>query len=80
MKIKLFSAKWCTKCQPLKQLLTESDFGLDVEHFDVDSYPELCIESQVRSVPTIILEKDGVEIKRTTGNKTLAQLQEFVSV
>ena len=80
MKLKVFSATWCQPCQQLKQVLKNNDIGIPVLTIDVDSYKELCIESQVRSVPTIILEKDGVEIKRTTGNKTLAQLQEFVSV
>jgi thioredoxin 1 len=79
MKLKIFSAAWCQPCQQLKKVLKENDIGIPVLTIDVDSYKELCIESNVRSVPTLILEKDGVEIKRTTGAKTLEQLTEFIT-
>ena len=44
----------------------------------VDAWKEEAKVDQVRSVPTLILLENGVEVKRATGAKTLDQLKEFI--
>ena len=76
----IFSATWCGPCKQLKKTLADSPPDVSTVQIDIDEQRELSVEKKIRSVPTLILEKDGIEIKRTTGNKTLAQLQEFIVI
>jgi thioredoxin-like negative regulator of GroEL len=40
---------------------------------------ELVKRFEIRSVPTFILLKDGIEIKRITGAQTREQLEDFIN-
>jgi thioredoxin 1 len=37
------------------------------EEYDIDEYNEVTEQYGVRSVPTVIIEKDGVELQRFSG-------------
>jgi thioredoxin 1 len=41
---------------------------------DVDQSSDLAIQYKVRGVPTIVIEKDGQEVKRIVGMSTKASL------
>lgn len=70
LEVKKFSAKWCGPCRALAPIINEvkSQFNnvMFSEH-DVDSDYEAATEFGIRSVPTVIILKDGVEIQRVTG-------------
>ncbi|MDN7499957.1 MAG: thioredoxin domain-containing protein [Paraburkholderia tropica] len=76
-------AHWCTHCNSLAPILDELASAnaktLAVAALDTEAYPELARSLKVRSLPTLILFKGGVEVARTTGAKTFSGLHEWLS-
>lgn len=58
----LFSAEWCNPCQQLKKFASENNIT-----FDTDEGSKQGMKYNIRSVPTIIETKGGVEVNRTLG-------------
>jgi thiol-disulfide isomerase/thioredoxin len=76
-----FYAVWCGPCKMMMRTLEdhESDLGVQVYTFDVDTDQKFTQEHSVRGVPTLKYFENG-EIKRTkSGVMGLPQLREFVS-
>ena len=69
MKIaKYFSATWCGRCKAFKPVMNEvAGEGYMVEFLDVDNNSEMASKYGVRSVPTTIIEENGVEVNRFVG-------------
>ena len=69
MKIaKYFSATWCGPCKAFKPVMNEvAGEGYMVEFLDVDNNSEMASKYGVRSVPTTIIEENGVEVNRFVG-------------
>lgn len=61
---KLFSAVWCSNCQPLKKMIEER--GYSVEVIDVDNDPAAVRDYGVRGVPCLVLS-NGVMVSGTDG-------------
>ena len=66
-----FGAKWCPPCKafgPTHESVAQqfADQVLSC-HVDIDDQPMLTSQHDIRSVPTHILFKDGVEVKRMQG-------------
>ena len=65
-----FSATWCGPCQRLSKVIEQVSADcpdVKVVNIDVDESEELAAKFFVRSVPTIVIMKDGKEIKRHIG-------------
>lgn len=76
MKILKFAASWCQPCKMLSGMLESTDLGIPVEEIDIDDNMELSMKYGVRGVPTmVLLNDDGVEVRRLTGLPTKAQLE-----
>ena len=76
-----FSASWCGPCKALSKTFENNSDKLDgVKRYyvDLDQHQDLATQHNVRSVPTLILFKDGKEVKRLIGNKSLEDLIEFI--
>jgi len=71
MKYLLFSASWCGPCQTLKPVMEQVSKTIPVTKIDVDTDAQTVSDYGVRSVPTVILVKDGREVKRFTGVQPL---------
>ena len=77
-----FWAEWCGPCKmvgPLvDSLATEYQGKLKVMKLDVDENPEIATRFNVRSIPTLMVFKDG-ELKETAlGVRPKAVLQKLV--
>jgi thioredoxin 1 len=76
MKILKFYGEWCAPCKMLSVMLESVDLGIPVENIDIDDNIELSMKYGIRGVPTmVLLNDDGVEIRRLTGLPTKAQLE-----
>ena len=68
--LKHFTASWCKPCEKLISIMDEitNDYP-DIEYIIIDLEPDKKSgsESGIRGLPTIILEKDGIEFKRIVG-------------
>jgi thioredoxin 1 len=66
-----FSAEWCGPCKQLKPILEQlkSKVGdsAKIIKIDVDKNKSLSVQFQIRSVPTLILFKDGKAVDQKVG-------------
>jgi len=68
--VKKFSASWCGPCQALRPIFEEVKVrysNVKFEEVDVDENYQLASQYGVRSVPTVIIEKNGIEVQRFLG-------------
>lgn len=71
--VKKFSAAWCGPCRALAPVINEikGQFSnVKFEEYDVDVAYEEATKYGIRSVPTVIIEKNGVEVERFTGTSS----------
>lgn len=76
-KVLRFTASWCQPCKIMTTMLEEIKPSLPFEVVDIDVHPELAMDFGIRSVPTLIMMDETIEMKRTTGIKTKEQLVEW---
>ena len=66
-----FTAAWCGPCQTMAPELKKlaADFGekLKIIKIDIDKNQDLAGKLQVKSVPTLILYKNGKQVWRQSG-------------
>lgn len=77
-----FTADWCQPCKKTRPIVEELNHEQTIAGFqviDVDSASDLVKIFSVQAVPTFILFKDGIEIKREVGSKTREQLWELIN-
>ena len=65
---KYFTATWCGPCKAFKPVMNEvAGEGYSIQFIDVDSQSELASKYGVQSVPTTVIEENGVEVDRFIG-------------
>jgi thioredoxin 1 len=65
-----FYADWCGPCRMLGPVIEEianENKNINVGKINVDSHKELANQFGIRSIPTMIVFKNGKEIKRLVG-------------
>ena len=64
-----FNAIWCGPCQMLNTILDElsEEMECKIVKVDTDEYSELPSKFKIRSLPTIIIFKDGQQADSITG-------------
>ena len=70
IQVKKFYAEWCGPCKvltPLMENVKTKFTNVKFENVDIDSQFEVAQKYFVRSVPTVIIEKDGKEVERFVG-------------
>ena len=72
--VKRYTATWCQPCKQLAPIfealqseMTNERDQIVFQTIDVDMIKEEAIQSGITSVPTVILEKDGVQVYRFSG-------------
>jgi thioredoxin 1 len=77
-----FFATWCGPCRMVTPILEDlkSDLGESVRVYkiDVDQNPHLAAQYQVRSVPTLMIFKDGKLQWRQAGVQSKATLKSAI--
>lgn len=71
-----FYAEWCGPC---KMMATELEKMTDknILKVNTDNFPSIATSYGVMSIPTLILIKDGKEVKRTIGYHTAAEIEKI---
>ena len=78
-----FWAEWCGPCIALgptiEALSTEFDGKMKVGKLNVDQNPETAQKFGVRSIPTIILLKNGEIVEKLVGNQPKSAFVEAIN-
>ena len=65
---KYFTATWCGPCKAFKPVMNEvAGEGYSIQFIDIDQNKTLASQYGVRSVPTTVIEENGVEVERFVG-------------
>lgn len=75
-----FYATWCGPCKMFGPVFGDVSLKNDINFVkvDVDKYSEIAREYGVMTIPTVILFKDGVEVKRNIGFMSEEELSKFL--
>ena len=73
-----YYAKWCMPCKSISQSLSElkADFNETIQIFavNVDEFPVIALEQNVRAVPTVQYYKNSLLYLKESGLRTRDQL------
>lgn len=76
-----FFAEWCGPCKlyaPVFERTAARNPEVDFYELDVDQAPEIQANFGVESIPSTVILRDGVIVKREAGAKSSRQLDELV--
>jgi thioredoxin 1 len=76
-----FAATWCAPCKTVASTIqkVQPEFeDVRFQEIDVDDVPELAQGYKIKSVPTVILFKDGAEITRLVGSVKIDSLRKAI--
>ena len=76
-----FEANWCVPCSQMENIIKKviPEFNnINLIHVDVDEETDLAREYNVRSIPTLVLIKNGEVVGRLTGSVPADRLREFL--
>lgn len=76
VKIVTFSAPWCGPCRMMTPVFEqiEKEEGIEVFKVNVDNEPDLSAEHNIKSVPTIMIFKNGKMVKNFIGAKSKSSI------
>ena len=78
-----FWAEWCGPCKMigpiLEELALEMDGKIQIAKVDVDSNSQTAMHYAIRSIPTLIIIKDGAVVAQHIGAASKAQLENFIN-
>lgn len=77
-----YYATWCGPCKMLKPVLEQIGTEMtDVKFFrvDIDLFRNQAIEAGIKSVPTVVLYKDGEEVDRQSGYQPKERIQAWMN-
>lgn len=79
--IKYFSTNYCMPCKAFAPVFDSvmSETGVSYNKIDAQVSPDLVLQYNVTSVPTLIFEKDGTVVHRYTGVMSRIQLVDIIN-
>ena len=80
-KVIRFTASWCQPCKVLAKNLESVNNvnNIPIEVVDIDVHQELAVEYGIRSVPTLVMKEENIEVKRFSGVRTLKELENWIN-
>jgi len=75
-----FTASWCQPCKTLAANLERAELNLPIEVIDIDVNEDIANQYGIRSVPTLVMLDENIEVKRNVGVKTPKLLKEWAEV
>lgn len=75
-----FSATWCGPCKKMEPTVEKLELEFKSAKFlsvDVDDSPSIAQKYKIRTLPTILILKDGQEINRVTGLSLIEPLRKI---
>ena len=81
IKILDFYAPWCAPCKTLAPIIEEvaKEFNVELIKINVDEEDDLSEEYDIRSIPTLILEKNGKQVDRIIGLAPKSRIMELIN-
>jgi thioredoxin 1 len=79
-----FWADWCSPCKRFSPILDEvsQEYNVWIGKIDADQNPTSSEKYNVVSLPTVIVFKNGIEVKRTKGampkHKFIEEISEWI--
>ena len=80
-KLLFFGAQWCGQCKVLKPAVMEYGTAhpeIKICLHDVEQATDAAEKLNVKSIPCVIIMKDGSEIARRNGAMSARQLNDFI--
>lgn len=68
--IKKYFGDWCNPCKsiaPMIRGLVQEYPSISLVEIDIDEERDISEKNNIRSVPTIVFEKNGIEVGRLSG-------------
>ena len=78
-KILRFTASWCQPCKVLARNLESANSNVPIEVIDIDVHSDLAVEYGIRSVPTLVMKDENIEVKRFSGVRTTKELEAWIN-
>lgn len=76
-------APWCAPCRSFASVFEQAagqyEPYLSLAKLDTEAHPNLATRWQIRSIPTLILFRDGQEAARVSGALSSSQLQQWLA-
>lgn len=76
-----FYADWCGPCKMLSPIVAEiaqERSDIKVVKVNVDESPNISIDYQIMSIPTLVVIKDGNEVNRSIGVIDKSQILDLI--
>ena len=74
-----FSATWCGPCRMMEPVLKELSSKIKILKVDLDELEVLTRKLGIMSVPTMIIYKDGKEVKKVVGYHSLEEMESVIA-
>jgi thioredoxin 1 len=70
-----FTGTWCQPCKSFRPIMESLRSEMSITFIDIDASPQTTTTWNIRSIPTVIVIKDGMEIGRAVGVKTKDEIR-----